>query len=126
MRKRDQYETVSREELARVWEEFARLPFPRGIQDDEVKQLRGELVESDSFYAGLVSTLLGGGQVPPTRLAIMARDEELEDRLKAITTKGSPVAAADANRCLEYWYALKRLVELASAYASQHSFRGHT
>lgn len=99
------------EELRCAFEGFKRLPFPVDSDDDAVSQLHAELIEYNGFVAGLVVTLLEGGDVPPHLLTF---DYQLKACLKKIIKEAPPSAVADAEKYLQYLDALGGLIDIAS------------
>jgi hypothetical protein len=89
---------------------FRDVPFPRGSADEELSDAHAELAEYDGYVAGLVTTLLEGGDVSPAQLAF---DDDLRQRFERAP------AQEEARRYVEYMDELRRLLDAARAYASE-------
>lgn len=99
------------ESLRKLQSLIRALPFPSDSDDEEAGGLHAELAQLDGYVAGCVETVLSGGQVPDHELQ---PDEDLEQRLKALSESDSP-GAADALNYLDYLEELKGALIFARA-----------
>jgi hypothetical protein len=102
-------ERDDRESLRRAFEDFEKLPFPKGSSSDAADELKAELAQYDGWATGLISSLVGGSE-PSQELAF---DADLQRRLIELSHSDVPRAASDAARYLDYLGRLRELVELA-------------
>lgn len=100
---------MDRAELDRVWAAFSDLQFPESPQDPDLGEWIMELLEIDGFYAGIATTVLGGG-----RSAFNPRPDELTelgerlDKLRVATPDDETILG----QCRTYFAVLKRLHEV--------------
>ena len=100
---------VRRRALEEAFAAFRDVPFPRGSADEELSDAHAELAEYDGHVAGVVTTLLAGGDVSPEQLAF---DDDLRARFERAP------AREEARRYVEYMDELRRLLDAARAYAT--------
>jgi len=54
---------VDRKKLVQAFESLKALPLPPTPDSGELDEWRADLIEMDGFYAGVASTVLGGGSI---------------------------------------------------------------
>lgn len=86
------------------------LPFPQGITDDCVDELRSDLADFDGYIRGLLGQVLAGRQSLSHPLE---RDPVLRSALERIRDTGHDPAKSEATRLLVYLEALEDAITLA-------------
>src|SRR5574341_1719601 len=97
--------------LRKLFEEFKRIPFPRGAVTDELNEIHGEVAEYDGYIAGLITTLLSRQSIPSGSLFF---DAKIQGRLNAIVEQGDLQASEAAKIYLDYLGKLKELIDLGN------------
>jgi hypothetical protein len=110
------------EALQAAWEEWQDKPLPDTESgDDGIADLWSELVDFDSWAAGLVSRVAGVSALWPYE---MKADPELRARMEARLNDADPVVVADARALLAYLNELEALIALAQRTREQTRLKG--
>jgi hypothetical protein len=98
--------------LRRAFARLGETGFPDDNGDEQSSQLHAELAQYDSYVAGRITTLLGGGRLSSSDLEI---DGALRRQLTELASSSSSGAAA-ATRYLAYLDELDTLVITARTF----------
>jgi type II secretory pathway predicted ATPase ExeA len=97
-------------DLQQALERLRMLPFPRGITDDRVDELRSDLADFDGYVHGLLRQVLAGQKSLSHPLE---RDPVLRDALERIRDAGHEPAKAEAIQLLVYLDSLEEAIAIA-------------
>jgi hypothetical protein len=92
--------------LKRLLAEHKKLKLPEFPQDDKFSEWVEELIETDAYYVGLVSTLSEGGKVRLNNIAL----NQMRNKLTAFKDSDEQEIYDD---CTNYLNSLDRLVSSA-------------
>lgn len=101
---------TERDEFLAAWKRFREIPFPSLESDDEALQdLRADLIEFDSYTAGLIDHIAGRSKPPHP----VQEDAELGARIERRRADADLSVADDAARLAAFLAELNDLIGLA-------------
>lgn len=95
-------------QLREAFNQFKKIPFPRSSSNILLGNIHDELIEYDSFLAGLINSYLSGKSI---NIDLVSYDIDLEKKIREyISTKREETALAE--QYLQYMKNLKKMIDL--------------
>ena len=106
---------IELKKLQEAYAKFKKIPFPDCPNEDKLYDLYVEIVDFDSYIAGLISSYLKGGKINKTALYF---DEKILENLKAFSSS-NPKDKKEINLYINYMYELKNIIYMTKKIIDQ-------